>query len=98
MGETTSAVTALAGGQPCFKCGLMEFMLSQTQDNACQQSFVWEFFFGGGGGGVLKYFHRGLLGLTGSQLKSGHVCNAWHCFSACEVLCFPPSLPLVSTQ
>ena len=52
MGETTSAVTALAGGQPCFKCGLMEFMLSQTQDNACQQSCVWDFFFLGGGGGL----------------------------------------------
>ena len=37
---------------------------------------LYESFFGGGGGGVLKYFHRGLLGLTGSELKSGHVCNA----------------------
>lgn len=51
----------------------MVFMLSQTQDIAGQQSFVWDFFRGGGGGGrVLKYLHRGLLGFTGSPLKSGH--------------------------
>ena len=30
------------------------------------------FFFFVGGGGVLKYLHRGLLGFTGSPLKSGH--------------------------
>lgn len=57
---------------------------------------LYEIFFWGGEV-VLKYLHRGLLGLTGSQLKSGHVRNALHCFSACEVLCFPPSRPLVST-
>ena len=48
-------------------------MVSQTQDIAGQQSFVWDFLFlGGGGGRVLKYLHRGLLGFTGSLLKSGH--------------------------
>ena len=51
----------------------MKFILGQTQDIACQESFVMRFVsFFLGGGGVLKYLHRGLLGFTGSLLKSSH--------------------------
>ena len=91
MGETTSAVTALAGGQPCFKCGLMEFMLSQTQDNACQQSFVWEFFFGGGGVGCSNTFtgdFRDWLVLSWSQAMF-----AMHDIALVLVKCYAFHLP-----
>lgn len=68
---------------------------AKSNSRQCMPAILCMRFFFGGGGAVLKYLHGGLLGLTGSQLKSGHVRNALHCFSACEVLCvmlstFPP--------
>ena len=41
----------------------MEFMLSQTQDIAGQQSFVWDFFIGVGGGEGAQIPSQGTFGI-----------------------------------